>query len=72
MKPTKKEESNAKYYKVSEMTPEEMVEDFFYQQEKAEHDALIEDGWEVVGVTDKNTTPEELDELFDKLADDMD
>lgn len=70
-KKLKDEVKNAKRYSLRDNTPDEIVEDFFASEEQAKLDALEAEGFELVGILDKNSTPEEELAIFEKLADGM-
>ncbi len=65
------EVKNAKRYSLRDNTPDEIVEDFFASEEQAKLDALEAEGFELVGILDKNSTPEDEDALFERLVDGM-
>ena len=77
-KDVKKEKKEVKYYDydLSEMTPEEIAEDFIYQTEMDEYERLTADKtdgeWELVGTITKDTTEEEKQKIFDKVIDGLD
>ena len=65
----KNDEKHVKYYPVNEMTPEEMMEDYFAEEEEEGINEVLDDGGIIVGVVDKDTTEEEWDAILEKLCD---
>ena len=65
----KNDEKHVKYYPVNEMTPEEMMEDYFAEEEEEGIQEVLDDGGIIVGVVDKDTTEEEWDAILEKLCD---
>ena len=63
---------NKKYYNMNEITPEELVEDYFASEEEAERQKLLDEGFVEVG-TYRPGTPEEaevdakMEEFLDRM-----
>ena len=49
----KNDEKHVKYYPVNEMTPEEMMEDYFAEEEEEGINEVLDDGGIIVGIVDK-------------------
>ena len=72
VKQEEKKETKYYDYDLSEMTPEEIAEDFMYQTEMDEDEELTadtEDGeWELVGTITADTTEEEKKEILKRVT----
>ena len=64
-------DEHVKYYHLADMTPEEMMEDYFAEEEEANINALKESGYKFVGSFNKNTTDAEMDELASLIVSEM-
>ncbi len=70
--PDKKEvENHVKYYNLKDTTPEEMMEDYYAEEEEMKAKELADAGYTAVGYFDKDTTDDEMMALSEKIADMM-
>lgn len=60
-----------KYYDLKEVTPKEMVEDFFLSEANETLKAQLDDGWKIGMVITKDTTDEEIRAMAEKMAAEM-
>lgn len=60
-----------KIYKLNKVSPEKMVEDFLASEESEKIQDMLDDGWKIGGIIDKNTTDEEISQIAAKMAEDM-
>lgn len=60
-----------KLYDASKVSPEQMMEDFFESEEKAKLQAKLDEGFEIAGVFDANTTDEEFEAMMAPFLDKM-
>ena len=62
---------NEKYYEVNKVKPEDMMEDFFAEEEKEKFNEMIDEGWTALGMYDKDTPEEEVNAMLDKAIENM-
>ena len=67
----KLKDEHVKYYRIADMTPEEMMEDYFAEEEAAKIDAIKESGYKFVGSFNKDTTDAEMDDLVNRIVAEM-
>ena len=65
------EQQHVRYYSLKDYTPEEMMEDYYAEEEEEMIEDMLDDGWVFVGSFDKDTTEAEFDALAERIADMM-
>lgn len=63
--------SKEKVYELGRVSPEKMVEDFLASEEAEQIQSLLDDGWKVGGIIDKDTTDEEIEAIANYMAEEM-
>ena len=66
-----KDQNHIRYFDPKSMTPEEMMEDYFSEEDAAVAKEMIDNGWKIAGIINKDTTEEEIDDMISKMVADM-
>lgn len=66
-----KDQNHVRYFDPKSMTPEEMMEDYFSEEDAAIAKEMIDNGWKIAGIVNKDTPREDIDNMIANIAHDM-